>query len=146
MQKLGVSDGEAKAHGSGAVVGDDAVREVAAPRISSATTTADDSGEVASAGRADAKKTFDRTAKVGGSERPAVRVADSRPQPERVHPPSVRRRGHGERKIGNKVQAVRPSRMLEGHQRVVGEPEELRRRVVRLIERGIDRGPKSEQG
>ena len=70
---------------------------------------------------------------------------DAGPQPEGVHPPGVGRGGQRECQIGNEVKAVRPRRVLKGHERVCGEPEELRRRVVLLVEGGIDRGAKSEQ-
>ena len=116
----------------GGVVGDDPAREVAALRM-----------PARSAPRrrcrrstrhrelADLEVALERRAEVGGLDRPAVRVADVRPQPEGVRPAAVGRRRERDGEVGHELRARDAARLVVGDEAVVRHAEDRPRgRVV----------------
>ena len=137
-QELGVGRGEVERDRPGSVVGDDAAGQVAAGRALGAGSGADEAGVQRDAGGSDAEQALDPAAEIAGPQRLAVGVADPRADPERVGRAAVGRSRDRLGKVGDEPQPVGTRALLEGDERVVGQPGELRV-VGDVVERRIDR-------
>ena len=94
----------------------------------------------------DREEAFEGATEIACAKWPAVRIADSRPEAERVRASSVCRRGERHRQIGHEVETVRAADVLERDQGVVAQPEPLERRGLEAeswVER--DKAPGREQ-
>ena len=108
VQEVGVRVSEVKRHRACAVVRDDSAREIAGRAVTrSIGARADDRLEVVSGRRAEVEDPLEGVGDVGRFDEPAGRVADRRPQLERVRVPAGGRHGEREGEIGDGLTAVR---------------------------------------